>query len=67
VPGPTFAAGERRALFAIPFLGSREESSWDVAPDGRRFAMIRAREGSGAAELIIVQNFTAELQATLRR
>ena len=65
--GSPFAAGEQRTLF--PLIGIAT-NGWDVAPDGRRFAMIRARAGptdGTERELVAVENFFEEMKAKVGR
>jgi len=61
--GPTFTTGEVRQLFSTegyyPFV---VHHAYDVTEDDERFLMIRLKEGEGAAELILVQNFFEELK-----
>jgi len=57
LPGEGFALGEPRVLFSL-----RDMSSWEVAPDGQRFLLKRARRASAAPRLIVVQNFFEELK-----
>ena len=63
LPGRTFITGRRQVLFnAGGFIGGI--GSWDITPDDRRFIMIRAGTGAaGAGDLVVVENFTAELLA----
>jgi serine/threonine-protein kinase len=55
LPGPSFTAGERRTLFGIGAFAD-EEGSWDLAPDGRRFVMIRDRGTADPIGLVVVEN-----------
>jgi len=46
--------------------GSNLDPYYDVSPDGQRFLMINADENIGAAGIIVVQDFMAELKACRR-
>ena len=63
--------GQQRVLFsATPYLADFNHRMYDVTPDGRRFVMIRlgvGDRGAAAAELIVVQNFFAELKRLVPR
>jgi serine/threonine-protein kinase len=62
---PTFGILEKRRLFsANGYFASPWAQAYDVAPDDRRFLMLRVGSSLGAvpASLVIVQNFLAELQ-----
>ena len=61
---PTFSGEEHFTLFNLP--AGATLFGWDVAPDGRRFMMIRARAasaGRNAREMVVVENFFEELRA----
>jgi len=67
-PGPTLGVGEPRALFpanAYTFAGNFQ--LYDVAPDDRRFLMIRGDVAGVATELILTQNWFEELRARTGR
>ena len=67
-PGPAFAVGERRVLF--PATGYNFTGSYplyDVAPDDRRFLMVRGVSPEGETEVILIQNWFRELEARTRR
>ena len=67
---PTFIPSRPRRLFTLP---SRVDvggifRQWDVAPDGRRFLMIKNQEGAagddprdGPSELVHIGNWFTEL------
>jgi serine/threonine-protein kinase len=64
---PTFAASTPRRLFGVGglglVLGAGAGRMYDVAPDGRRFLMVRPVTAEGAPlEVIIVENFAEELR-----
>jgi hypothetical protein len=50
---------------ALPIDGTRyvgQIGSWDIAPDGKRFLMIRQALGkSEERELVVVENLSADL------
>jgi len=58
LPGPSFAIGGQRVLFSPQGV-----SDWDVAPDGKRFIMLRARHAQQRRKLVVVENFLEELKA----
>ena len=62
LPGRSFAVGVPRVLFSL-----QGTSEWDVAPDGKRFIMLRDREGQQRPKLIVVENFFEELKAKVPR
>jgi serine/threonine protein kinase/Tol biopolymer transport system component len=68
LPGRTFMPGARRTLFPLTrFVLSSSHPQYAVAPDGRRFAMIRATGPKGADRLVVVENFFAVLRAAPAR
>jgi serine/threonine-protein kinase len=69
LPGEAFTVGEQRVLFsAAEYLADRWAQTYDVAPDGSRFVMIRQSSATGAEEeLIVVENFFEELKAKVKR
>jgi Tol biopolymer transport system component/predicted Ser/Thr protein kinase len=54
---PGFTAGAPRALFEGRYL-----TSYDVAPDGQRFVMVRNEQGSLPSQVYVVLNWTEELK-----
>jgi serine/threonine-protein kinase len=62
---PVFRAGQPRALFElrnVPTFGPFN-SMWDVAPDGKRFLVIKTPEGQTAGtKLQVVENWFEELR-----
>ena len=62
VPGNSFAFADQRVLFSL-----RGVLDWDVTPDGRRFIMIRERQGQQRHKLVVVENVFAELKARAPR
>ncbi len=62
LPGPGFVVGPERVLFTL-----RGVRTWDVAPDGRRFLLVRERERAEPERLIVVENFFEELKAKVPR
>jgi hypothetical protein len=56
-PGPTFRAGKPRLLFEGNY-----ESGYDVAPDGKRFMMVKASESATAPKLHVVLEWFDELR-----
>jgi len=66
--GATFSAGRSTALFpAGAYFAWPNGAQYAVAPDDRRFIMIRRVAGSPPDELIMVDNWFEELKARLRK
>jgi len=61
----SFRAERPRRLFAGPFGGEGRGDHYDVAPDGRRFAMVKDDEASALRELTVVQGWFEELSRRL--
>ena len=62
ISGTTFIVGERTTLF--PFRGmvtGNVHAQYDVHPDGDRFLMIQLGDASMTSVLVVIENFTAEL------
>ena len=57
LPGRAFAVGAPRVLFPLEGV-----TDWDVAPDGQRFIMLRARGDQQRRKLVVVENFFEELK-----
>jgi Tol biopolymer transport system component len=65
---PTFSLGRSTALFpAAAFFSFQGRAQYAVAPDDRRFLMIRQATGSAPDELIVVDNWFEELKAKSRK
>jgi len=64
--GPVFSPGIPQPLFSLTgYVGARNRQQYDVAPDDRRFLMIRAI--GGRSEAVYVENWFAELRAKAGR
>jgi serine/threonine-protein kinase len=62
---PTFSAGARTVLFSVSdYRADVNHPQYDVAPDGRRFLMIRPVTGQGTLTLVL--NFDQELGSAPR-
>jgi serine/threonine-protein kinase len=62
-PGATFTVSGQKVLFpaaSYSFVGGY--ATYDVAPDDRRFVMIRSVAPSAETELVLVQNWAEELK-----
>ena len=63
---PTFTVGNAELLFEGPYFNLAASRTYDVAPDGERFAMVRlqssATDAEAPAELIVVQDWFEELR-----
>lgn len=65
--GPTLQVGKPEVLFNGPYQADAAgHSAYDVAPDGKRFLMIR-NEGAGEIDLHVVLNLGEELKAEVPR
>jgi hypothetical protein len=60
---PTFQVQARRLLFKeTGIYASSPGRTYDVAPDGERFLVVKRGAGAQSAEVILVQNWFDELQ-----
>ena len=67
-PGPTFSVGAPRVLFsAAPFDLSANYPLYDVAPDDRRFVMVRGVAPAGGTEVLLTENWFDELKTRAPR
>ncbi len=67
-PGPTFAVGEPRVLFpANSYNSPANYQLYDLAPDDKRFLMVRGVTAEAGTELILTENWFEELKARVRR
>jgi hypothetical protein len=67
-PGGTFSAAEPRPLFsASAYNLATSAGAYDVAPDGRRFLMVRPLTGPSETELVLVQNWLEELRTRVKK
>jgi serine/threonine-protein kinase len=65
--GATFAAGTPRPLFSLSgYREARNRQQYDVAPDDRRFVMIRESNGDASGTVVYVENWLAELEAKVK-
>jgi serine/threonine-protein kinase len=66
-PGSAFAPSLPRALFPVgAYRLARNRQQYDVAPDGRRFVMIRDL-GVRVPDVVYVENWLEELKAKVRK
>jgi serine/threonine-protein kinase len=66
-PGPTFTSGVPRPLFPVAgYRSARNRQQYDVAPDDRRFIMIRDLRDEAGGKVVYVENWFTELQARLK-
>jgi dipeptidyl aminopeptidase/acylaminoacyl peptidase len=62
--GAGFAPGSARALFPVgAYASASNRPQYDVAPDGERFLMIRRPTQEGQQEVVLVDDFFADLEA----
>ena len=67
-PGAGFSPGSARPLFAVAgFADAINRQQYDVSPDDRRFVMIRRPANTGRQEIVMVENFFADLKAKVKR
>jgi serine/threonine-protein kinase len=59
---PTFAVGGQRRLFEGRYEAANAGRNYDVAPDGRRFVMVRNEEPADAMTFHVVLNWFSELK-----
>jgi serine/threonine-protein kinase len=59
--GQTFAAGTPLELFRGPYFSISNRESYDVAPDGQHFLMIRREQSPAPAHLNVVLDWFTEL------
>jgi len=55
--------GQPKRLFGGPYFGAGREATFDVTPDGQRFAMIRSDETAQLQRVTVVQNWSEDLRA----
>jgi hypothetical protein len=66
--GSTFVPGARRALFPLGrYAMDNTYQQYAVAPDDRRFVMIRARQENREEQLVVVENFFEVLRTQVGR
>ncbi|HSE28295.1 MAG TPA: protein kinase [Gemmatimonadales bacterium] len=67
-PGAGFAPGSARPLFSIAgYADAINRPQYDVGPDDRRFVMIRRPVRESGQEVVLVENFLADLAAKVRQ
>ncbi len=67
-PGPGLGVGTPQPLFPVTgYTSARNRQQYDVAPDGRRFLMIRDRDGGAQGTTVFVENWFDELRRKLER
>ncbi len=60
---PTFSLGPATVLFTdVTLHTSNLHPQYDVAPDDRRFLMIRQRRGEDTGRLVLIQNYLGQLR-----
>jgi len=65
---PSFSAGQQRKLFSVSDMYSYDfQPQYDVAPDDKRFVMIRVRGTGATGSLVMVDNWFPELNARVAR
>jgi len=67
-PGATFAFEQPRPLFStVPYVSGGSMPAYNVGPDDKRFLFLRESAQNERSELIVVQNWTRELQERSRK
>ena len=65
---PVFSVGRATTLFnASGFGADVEHQEYAVAPDDRRFLMLRPKGLGGAEQLVVVDNWVEELKRKSKR
>jgi serine/threonine-protein kinase len=65
---PAFAVGNQTVLFpGGAYTRDDSHRGYDVAPDDRRFLMIREHDGDGRTDLVLVDNWLQELRRKVGR
>jgi Tol biopolymer transport system component len=64
--GSTFVWGSPLKLFDSRDVASGPDRNYDVAPDGKRFLMIKAGASTGADEIVVVLDWSQELKRLVR-
>lgn len=60
---PNFSAGTSKLLFQGQYASTNNRSSYDVAPDGQRFLMVKpAEQDSSVMQISVVLNWSEELK-----
>ena len=66
--GATFEVGQPKVLFSVSsFILNASYPIYEVAPDDRRFVMVRSSAATEATEVILTQNWFEELRARAPR
>jgi len=60
--GGVLRAEKPRRLFSGQYSGAGRDSEFDVAPDARRFVMVKSDDASTLRQLTVVQNWCEELK-----
>jgi serine/threonine-protein kinase len=67
-PGATFAFDQPQPLFSVvPYVPGGSVPAYDVGPDDKRFIFLRETSPNERSELIVVQNWTRELEDRSRK
>ena len=62
---PGFTVGARETLFEGDYVFNFVHANYDVSPDGKEFLLLK--ESGGAAPVVVVLNWLAELRARTRK
>ncbi len=61
-PGPTFSVGRQRSLFSVQtFTGVGAVPSYWLAPDDKRFLLLREGEAGQPGDLVVAENWVQQL------
>ena len=67
-PGATFTFDQPRPLFStVAYVPGGATQPYDVSPDDKRFLFLRETSQNERSELIVVQNWTSELEQRSRK
>jgi serine/threonine protein kinase/Tol biopolymer transport system component len=67
-PGAGFSPGSAHPLFSVTgYADAINRQQYDVAPDDRRFLMIRRPTNAGRQEVVLVEHFFEDLEAKVKR
>jgi len=61
-PNPTFSVSKRDVLFEGDYINAVAHASFDVAPDGKSFLMLRPVD-AGGEQIVVIPNWAAEFRA----
>lgn len=66
LPGATFAMGRRQNPLALETFQTGVRA-WDIAPDGRRFLVMRRKTSAPDLKIVVVHNLLADLKTRMEK